>query len=217
MMKILLYYKYVRIDEPAAFVENQQQLCEQLELKGRVRVGEEGINGTLGGSESAIDSYIDRMSADCRFSDVDWKTSSHEKLGFDELMVKEVEEIISSAGLLKGASIEDHGATHLSPVQFHEKCKADGSILLDVRNSYEVAVGHFEGAVDPQLRRFGMFPQWVAENNEIFQEKKQVLMYCTGGIRCEKASAFLRKHLNDQGCGDTDIFQLEGGIHRCVT
>jgi UPF0176 protein len=214
MKKILLYYKYVRIEQPTAFTASQLQLCEQLGLKGRVRIGEEGINGTLGGSECAIDNYVEKMSADSRFAGIDWKISFHEALGFDELLVKEVDEIISSAGLLKGASIDDFGATHLSPAQFHEKCKADGSLLLDVRNSYEVAVGHFEGAVDPQLRRFGMFPEWVQENSMLFAEKKQILMYCTGGIRCEKASAFVRKHLADKGCADVDVFQLQGGIHR---
>ena len=204
--QVVLYYQYVSISDVSEFAEQQLKICEQYELTGRVRVAEEGINGTLSGTQDQIQAYIDWMSADDRFATVDWKTSWSKDLPFRDLLVRIVTEIVS----LEEDCDPSFGGTHLTPVEFHqvvEKEKQD-TVVIDVRNTYEYNIGHFQDALNPETRRFGEFPKWVRQHREALQEKKNVLMYCTGGIRCEKASAFVKQ------LGVENVYQLRGGIHR---
>ncbi|KAG7397867.1 thiosulfate sulfurtransferase (rhodanese)-like domain-containing protein 2 [Phytophthora boehmeriae] len=211
---VVLYYKYVRLcdtqEELQAIAEAHEQLCSSLRLTGRVRFAFEGINGTLGGSLSSVQSYIETMKQQSQFSDVDWKTSSSSVPPFPELQVRCVTEIVALELPDDVYDLAKRG-THLTPEQFREEqLRADPSSIavIDVRNTYEFQVGHFAGALNPKTRRFGQFPQWVRDELPELQQKDKVLMYCTGGIRCEKASAYL-KHL-----GLENVYQLEGGIHR---
>ncbi|KAG3108947.1 hypothetical protein PI124_g11860 [Phytophthora idaei] len=211
---VVLYYKYVRLcetqEELEAFAAVHEQLCSSLGLTGRVRLALEGINGTLGGSSANVQSYVDAMKQQPQFVDVDWKTSSSQVEPFPELQVRVVAEIVA---LELPADVYDLSlrGKHLTPEQFRsEQLSSDPEsiALIDVRNTYEFNVGHFMGALNPKTRRFGQFPQWVRDELPMLQQKDKVLMYCTGGIRCEKASAYL-KHL-----GLENVYQLEGGIHR---
>ncbi|KAG1694506.1 hypothetical protein DVH05_021310 [Phytophthora capsici] len=211
---VVLYYKYVRLCETAeelqAFALAHEQLCATLRLTGRVRLALEGINGTLGGSSTSVQSYIDAMKQQPQFTDVDWKTSASHIEPFPELQVRVVAEIVALELPDDAYDLGVRGR-HLTPEQFRsEQLEADPAsiALIDVRNTYEFNVGHFAGALNPKTRRFGQFPQWVRDELPMLQQKDKVLMYCTGGIRCEKASAYL-KHL-----GLENVYQLEGGIHR---
>ncbi|KAL3665102.1 hypothetical protein V7S43_009734 [Phytophthora oleae] len=211
---VVLYYKYVRLceteEELHAFALAHEQLCATLGLTGRVRLALEGINGTLGGSSSSVQSYIDAMQQQPQFTDVDWKTSASHVEPFPELQVRVVAEIVALELPDDAYDLSVRGH-HLSPEQFRsEQVGVDPAsiALIDVRNTYEFNVGHFAGALNPKTRRFGQFPQWVRDELPMLQQKDKVLMYCTGGIRCEKASAYL-KHL-----GLENVYQLEGGIHR---
>ncbi|GMF40934.1 unnamed protein product [Phytophthora fragariaefolia] len=211
---VVLYYKYVRLcetqQELEAFAQQHEQLCASLGLTGRVRLALEGINGTLGGSSASVQSYVAAMQRQPQFADVDWKTSASHVEPFPELQVRVVAEIVALE-LPDDAYDLSRRGQHLTPEQFRsEQLRADPEAiaLIDVRNSYEYQVGHFAGALNPKTRRFGQFPQWVRDELPMLQQKHKVLMYCTGGIRCEKASAYL-KHL-----GLENVYQLEGGIHR---
>ncbi|KAG7391131.1 thiosulfate sulfurtransferase (rhodanese)-like domain-containing protein 2 [Phytophthora pseudosyringae] len=211
---VVLYYKYVRLcetpEELAAFAAAHERLCASLGLTGRVRLALEGINGTLGGSSASVQSYVNAMKQRPQFADVDWKTSRSQVEPFAELQVRVVAEIVALELPADAYDLSLRGE-HLSPEQFRsEQLQADPDsiALIDVRNTYEFNVGHFAGALNPKTRRFGQFPQWVKDELPVLQQKDKVFMYCTGGIRCEKASAYL-KHL-----GLERVYQLEGGIHR---
>ncbi|EQC25529.1 hypothetical protein SDRG_16612 [Saprolegnia diclina VS20] len=211
MCDVLLYYKYAALsateaDDVAAWHE---RFCGALGLHGRVRIAEEGINGTLGGPAAAIDAYIAAMEASAAFGGlaIDWKRSAAEALPFDDLLIRRTKEIVSIE--LPDDMCHVRGtAQHLSPTDFDAKLTTDNVAVIDVRNDYEYNIGHFQGALNPRTRRFGQFPVWVRETLPQLQAKSAILMYCTGGIRCEKASAYLR-HL-----GLENVYQLEGGIHR---
>ncbi|CAI5707779.1 hypothetical protein KXD40_008243 [Peronospora effusa] len=211
---VVLYYKYVRICETQvelkAFAEAHELLCLSFGLTGRVRLACEGINGTLGGSNANVQRYIQAMQQQPQFTDVDWKTSRSDVKAFPDLQVRVVKEIVALE-LPDDAYDLTRRGQHLTPEQFRaEQLNADPEsiALIDVRNTYEFQVGHFAGALNPKTRRFGQFPQWVQHELPLLKQKNKVLMYCTGGIRCEKASAYL-KHL-----GLPNVYQLEGGIHR---
>ncbi|POM78472.1 Rhodanese/Cell cycle control phosphatase [Phytophthora palmivora] len=211
---VVLYYKYVRLcetqEELQAFAAVHEDLCSSLKLTGRVRLALEGINGTLGGSSSSVQSYIDAMKQQPQFTGVDWKTSRSEVEPFPDLQVRVVGEIVALE-LPDDAYDLSRRGQHLTPEQFRSEqlnAEPESIALIDVRNTYEFNVGHFTGALNPKTRRFGQFPQWVRDELPMLQQKDKVLMYCTGGIRCEKASAYL-KHL-----GLENVYQLEGGIHR---
>ncbi|CEG38078.1 Uncharacterised protein family UPF0176 [Plasmopara halstedii] len=211
---VVLYYKYVRLcetsEELKAYASSQEDLCLSFGLTGRIRLALEGINGTLGGTSASVQSYIDAMKEQSKFSDVDWKTSRAKVAPFSELIVRVVAEIVALELPTHAYDLKVRGK-HLTPDEFRAEqlnAEPESIAVIDVRNVYEYNVGHFTGALNPKTRRFGQFPQWVQHELPMLQQKEKVLMYCTGGIRCEKASAYL-KHL-----GLKNVYQLEGGIHR---
>jgi UPF0176 protein len=191
---VVLYYAYTPISDVDAFVDRQHQLGSNLNLTGRVRIASEGINGSVAGSHDAVHEYIKQMSNEepmlkrCA-SNIDWKLSTgpadFTKV-FAEFNARVCSELV---GLDAGALPYDatKGGTHLDPAAFHDALVSDQDsiVLLDVRNSYEYAVGHFESAIDPQLRSFSQFPTWIKEQNELglFNNKSKMLMYCTGNFQ----------------------------------
>jgi len=226
--KILLFYRYVEIDSPDDLVIEVKPIMEEIGLLGRLLVAKEGINGTVAGSFSCIDFFIKYMSSKHSFSKVDWKCTevfeSDETLPFPVLSVRVVPEIISvgqegkilidprvefdecSFGGLKGTGV------HLSPKAFDDAINEHAGIVIDIRNDFEYKVGHFCNAIPVKTSTYSA--TWSALDNilESFPGDSRVAtpiyMYCTGGIRCEKASAYLRAK------GVEHVYQLEGGIHR---
>mmetsp|Transcript_13911 Transcript_13911/g.16873 ORF Transcript_13911/g.16873 Transcript_13911/m.16873 type:complete len:369 (-) Transcript_13911:1072-2178(-) len=207
---VLLYYKYRKIEDLEFVRESQETLCKKLFLKGRIRLAEEGINGTLCGTKENLKTYTAETTT--IFPDVDWKFSSisADQQAFDGLQVKIVSCIVGNSKDVHYSTNET--GVHLSPEEFHKKCNDEDAILIDVRNSYEYAIGHFDGAVNPNTRCFSRFSEWIKEAREsgMFKNKEKVLMYCTGGIRCEKASIEMKKQLQNEAT----VYQLKGGIHR---
>ncbi|CAE7940242.1 Tstd2, partial [Symbiodinium sp. KB8] len=211
-VKVILFYRYHDIDDEA-MIEWHKDHCARLGLLGRVLIAKEGINGTLAGPPLAIDEYIALMRAKPGFEDVDWKTSTASSQPFPDLFIKPVPEIINTGNLIP-ADFSNAGV-HLPPKEFHKKLsellnkKEEGKdfVLLDVRNYFEYDIGHFDGAIHPEMKAFSQYPQYIEKHLDQF-ENKPVMMYCTGGIRCEKASAFLKAK------GVDEVYQLKGGIHR---
>lgn len=211
VLLVLLFYKYVDIDGVDTVVEWVAQLAERLGLLGRVLLATEGLNGTVSGTADAVQNFISAMSAHALFGGIDWKTSTHNPecgLPFPDLLVKQVKEIVSLGGHNVNPA---NGGRHLTPEEFHQTISdssgAEKIVLVDVRSTYEHAIGHFDGAIKPDMKEFSAFPRFVDQHAEEWRGKK-VLMYCTGGIRCEKASAYVKS------CGVEDVSQLAGGIHR---
>ncbi|MEP6810596.1 MAG: rhodanese-related sulfurtransferase [Chthoniobacterales bacterium] len=199
--KVILFYKYVAVADPAGFTAAQRALCLSLGLKGRVLIASEGINGTLAGSPAAIDQYTAALQADARFADVDFKFSTGDENTFPKLVVKTRREIVT-------LGLPDLAPSHenqLPPAEWKRLLEEDpDAVVLDVRNRFESDAGHFAGAVVCAIENFRDLPDYVSELESL--KEKKILMYCTGGIRCEKASALLKSH------GFKDVFQLRGGI-----
>jgi UPF0176 protein len=205
---ILLYYKYVllepdEVDEVMKFHEDAEHTYD---LTGRVRVGKEGINGTVGGSPHNIAAYrkaYDESVAKLKGTEFKVSRVKLPTKPFPMYHLKKVSEIIR---LGVDAPVEGRAA-HLSPQEFHKLAQqSEEYTILDVRNYYESEVGHFPNAVRTCTRTFDELPQWVEANMDSLK-KKPLLMYCTGGIRCERASSFLKA----QGLAVKG--QLQGGIH----
>jgi len=198
---VILYYKYVAIAEPDSFAAEQRVLCSSLGLKGRVLIAREGINGTLAGRADVLLEYVSTLCGDPRFADVQFKYSAGDANTFPKLVVKVRPEIVTlGVGPL---SPDQHN--QLSPAEWKRMLEEDpDAVLLDVRNRFESDAGKFEGAVVCEIENFRDLPGYVSQLEEL--KNKKVLLYCTGGIRCEKASALLRSR------GFPDVFQLHGGI-----
>ncbi len=218
-MPVLLFYWYCDVADPPLLVEQQRALCVSLGLTGRVRIASEGINATLGGSDASCVEYERALTEDERFAGVDIKRSEGGSEDFEGLIVKQSKEIVTLGIAPDALSFKD-GGTHLSPAEFRQQLleRHDGDrggdsngapVVIDCRNAYESRIGCFDGALRPPTRQFSDFPAWCRENRSEL-EGRRVLMYCTGGIRCERASAYL---LGSDVKAAT-VGQLHGGIHR---
>ncbi|PZR70617.1 MAG: hypothetical protein DLM73_17450 [Chthoniobacterales bacterium] len=198
---VILFYKYVEIADPPVFAATQRALCSNLGLKGRVLIAGEGINGTLAGSRAAINRYTAALRSDARFSDVTFKFSGGDTTTFPKLVVKVRKEIVT----LNAGELTPDRDNQLTPSEWKEKMENDpNAVVLDVRNRYESDAGRFEQAIVCEIEHFRELPGFVEQLKPL--KEKQVLMYCTGGVRCEKASALLRQR------GFQHIYQLQGGI-----
>jgi UPF0176 protein len=198
---VILFYKYVAIAAPERFAAEQRALCSSLGLKGRVLIATEGINGTLAGPAEAVNTYVSVLHGDTRFADVEFKTSTGDANTFPKLVVKVRREIVT----LDAGPLSPDRENQLSPAEWKRMMEEDpDAVLLDVRNRFESEAGRFEGAVLCEIENFRDLPAYVDKLESL--KNKKVLMYCTGGIRCEKASALLRSR------GFKDVFQLHGGI-----
>ncbi|WP_453990190.1 oxygen-dependent tRNA uridine(34) hydroxylase TrhO [Bacillus nitroreducens] len=202
--QVLLYYKYIEIEDPQAFRDAHFEFCSSLGLRGRILVATEGINGTVSGTVEQTEKYMEHMRNDPRFSDMVFKIEKSEGHAFKKLKIKVKPEIVNLS-LEEDLNPNEVTGKHLSPKEFYETMQNEDVIILDARNTYEYDLGHFKGAIRPDIETFRELPKWVEENLSEHKDKK-ILTYCTGGIRCEKFSGFLVKE------GFKDVSQLEGGI-----
>lgn len=198
---VILFYKYVPIAEPAALATEQRAFCHSLGLKGRVLIATEGINGTLAGPAEKIADYVAKLQADERFADVAFKYSAGDAGTFPKLVIKVRREIVT-LGLESLTPDQDNLR---SPAEWKRMMEENpDAVVLDVRNRFESDAGRFTNAVVCQIENFRDLPSYL-DRLENLKERK-LLIYCTGGIRCEKASALLRSR------GFNDVAQLHGGI-----
>jgi UPF0176 protein len=203
-MRVLLYYKYVPIDDPESFKDEHLKLCKDIGLLGRIIVAPEGINGTVSGTFKQTQVYMDHLKADPRFADMVFKIDEVEGHTFKKMFVRHKKELVTWR-FEEDVNPNQLSGKRLSPKEFYEALQDEDVIVIDGRNDYEYEIGHFKGAIKPDVKASRDFPKWVRENLSEFKDKK-VLTYCTGGIRCEKFSGFLLQE------GFKDVSQLEGGI-----
>jgi UPF0176 protein len=198
---VILFYKYVAIADAEIFARSQRALCEALELKGRILIASEGINGTLAGAADKVNRYVAALQADARFRDIEIKRSPGDAGTFPKLVVKVRREIVT----LNAGTIPPDMTNHLTPHEWKDLMEQNRDVvLLDIRNRFESAAGKFENAVTCDIEHFRELPEYVDRLEDL--KEKTVLMYCTGGIRCEKASTLFRRK------GFRNVFQLHGGI-----
>jgi UPF0176 protein len=207
---ILLFYKYIDIANPEAIRSWQRELCTELGLTGRVILAQEGINATLGGTNENCKKYIEIMDKHPLFGNIDWKLADGDATAFPKLKISVKEEIVRLGVDPKKVTVKDTGI-HLSPEEVHKLLDTNKDlIVLDTRNDYEFQVGRFTNAIIPPINTFREFPEYIDQNLEKFKDK-EVLMYCTGGVRCERATAYL----NVQGVAKK-VYQINGGIQRYI-
>ncbi|MFT7288225.1 MAG: UPF0176 protein [Halieaceae bacterium] len=196
-------YKFVALPDYRKLREPLLEHCRRQGLRGTLLLAEEGINGTIAGTRAAVDSALAYLRSDPRLADFEHKESLYEDQPFLRMKVKLKREIVTM-----GVPQVDPNrvvGNYMSPAQWDELLADPDVTLIDTRNDYECAIGTFRGAVDPQLGSFREFPQWAAEHLDP-QRDRRVAMFCTGGIRCEKASSYLLEQ------GFEAVYHLQGGI-----
>lgn len=201
-MKNILYYKFTKLANLEDLREEHELICRDLGILGKVVLAEEGINGCMSGEDDAIDRYKEYVKIKYGLEDLDIKITNAEKHTFRKLWVKIKPQII---GTKNWDAMIGNKADYITPTEF-KKLLDEGQevVILDARNNYEYDAGHFRGALYPNIRTFSTFHELV-KNLDAYKDKT-IVSYCTGGIRCEKASAFLKEN------GFTNIKQLHGGI-----
>ncbi|MBD7938646.1 MULTISPECIES: oxygen-dependent tRNA uridine(34) hydroxylase TrhO [Cytobacillus] len=202
--RVLLYYMYVPIENGEEFAIEHKAFCNELGLKGRILIADEGINGTCSGTVEQTDRYMEHMKADPRFADMIFKIDEAEEHAFPKMKVRYRPELVTLR-LEDDVNPNQLTGKYLSAQEFYESLNDENTVVLDARNDYEYDLGHFRGAIRPDITNFRDLPQWVRDNKEMLGEKK-IVTYCTGGIRCEKFSGWLLKE------GFEDVGQLHGGI-----
>lgn len=206
-VKILLYYKYVELNDLQTLRLAQRALCEQLGIFGRILLSKEGINGTVAGSAESIDEYMRTVEQYPEFADIEWKISYADEQVFPKLRIVVRDEIVTLGVAKTGADVSlENKADYIEPAELRAKYESgDDFVIIDARNQYEATIGKFKDSIVPDITNFRDFPAF-AQSLESYKDK-EVITYCTGGVRCEKASAYLREN------GFSHVRQLHGGIH----
>ena len=196
-------YHFTRFVDPAALRGRLLDLCEAQGVRGTLLLAQEGVNGTIAGSKAGIAAVIGHLRGLPGCADLDWKCSEAADMPFRRMKVRLKREIVT-LGQPEANPSERVGA-YVDPQDWNALIARDDVAVIDTRNAYETAIGTFEGAVDPQTDSFRDFPDWWRTNRERF-EGKQIAMFCTGGIRCEKATSWLLAE------GVEGVHHLKGGI-----
>ena len=201
MFSVLLYYIYSPIENVVEYRDIHHQFCIENHLLGRIIIAPEGLNGTVSGTIEDCEKYMAWVKSDPRFSQIDFKVESHNQLAFKKLYVRVKKEIVHSE--LPVNPLVKTGK-HLEPADFKTMLNDPDVVLVDMRSNYEHAVGHFKGAVRFDMENLRELPQHISEIEHL--KNKKIITYCTGGIKCEKASAYLLDN------GFENVYQLHGGI-----
>lgn len=201
--QVLLFYKFAHISNPEALAGTHREFCRTHNLRGRILIAAEGINGTVSGSLKNAQAYINWLKSDPHFEDIEFKIDPSTGHVFEKMFIRVRREIVTLG--LQDVNPEHETAPSLEPKDFASAMRDPDTVLLDIRNDYEYEVGHFHNAIRPNVGAFKEFPSWIEEHKELLESKK-ILTYCTGGIRCEKLTSYLLKS------GFKKVFQLKGGI-----
>lgn len=196
-------YRFAPFDDPAALRQPLLDLCAAQGVKGTLLLAREGINGTIAGPEAGISAVLDHIRAlpDCAELDVKYSTAA--EMPFQRLKVRLKKEIVTMK--VAGLDPARNAAPYIDPADWNALVDDPDTVLIDTRNDFEVGYGSFDGALNPHTKSFGDFPGWWRDHAAEFAGKR-IAMFCTGGIRCEKSTAFLRSE------GVEDVVHLKGGI-----
>lgn len=196
-------YHFVRLDDYSALREPLLQIMQDNHVKGTLLLASEGINGTIAGSREGIEAVLAWLKKDSRLQDLDHKESFDDHIPFYRAKVKLKKEIVTMG--VEGIDPREKVGLHIKPRDWNALISDPEVLLIDTRNKYEVEIGTFENAVDPATDSFREFPEFVKEHLDPGKHKK-IAMFCTGGIRCEKSTAYLKEN------GFDEVYHLEGGI-----
>ena len=196
-------YHFTRLADYEALRGPLQDMCEHLALNGTILLAREGINGTIAGTQQGISEIIRFLRADPRLSNLDYKLSYATDKPFYRMKVRLKKEIVTLG--VEGVDPTQTVGTYVDPDDWNAIISDPDVVLIDTRNDYEVEIGTFRGALNPNTQTFREFPDWVSQNQDKLKKPK-VAMFCTGGIRCEKASSFMMEN------GYDEVYHLKGGI-----
>ncbi|MGI9367626.1 MAG: rhodanese-related sulfurtransferase [Ruegeria sp.] len=205
MFTIAALYHFTHFPKPSTLRPALIEVCDANAVKGTLLLAQEGINGTIAGPRAGIDAVLAHIRALPGCEDLEWKEATSNDAPFGKMKVRLKKEIVTM-----GQPDVDPRASvghYIEPQDWNDLIRSDDVVVIDTRNDYEVAIGTFEGAIDPKTESFREFPQWWEENKDRFHNKR-VAMFCTGGIRCEKSTNYLL------GQGVDDVYHLKGGILR---
>lgn len=203
MFTVAALYHFTRFSDPELLKPPLLALCREHDVCGTLLLAQEGINGTIAGSQAAINAVLAHIRSLPGCADLEWKESHASARPFRKMKVRIKREIVTM-----GQPDVDPRARvghYVAAAEWNELIRSPDVAVIDTRNDYEVAIGTFEGAIDPGTASFGEFPAWWEANKHRFHNKK-IAMFCTGGIRCEKSTNYLL------GQGVEDVFHLKGGI-----
>ena len=206
-IKVAAVYKFASVDDIGAIRAPLKSCCEDAEVKGILLIAHEGINGTIAGSRDGIDMVLSYIRAIPGFAELDVKTSYAEENPFLRIRVREKREIVTMG--VDGVDPNKNVGTYVDPEGWNELISDPDVMVIDTRNDYEVEIGTFERALNPKTKTFREFPNWIREQlGDKSREagRPKIAMFCTGGIRCEKATAFMREQ------GFDEVYHLKGGI-----
>ena len=203
MYIVAALYHFTRFAEPAALREPLLELCRQHEIGGTLLLAHEGVNGTIAGSRNGIDAVLAHLRALPGCADLEHKESLSDTPPFNRMKVRLKREIVT----MGQPDVDPLAGTghYVEAADWNALINAPDVAVIDTRNDYEVGIGTFDGAVNPETKSFGEFPAWWEANKDRFHNKR-IAMFCTGGIRCEKSTNFLI------GQGVEDVYHLKGGI-----
>ena len=196
-------YKFATLEDFHEIREPLLEQCRQAEIKGTLLLAREGINGTIAGSREGVDQLLFYLRSDTRLADLEHKESYDDHMPFYRMKVKLKREIVTMG--VEGIDPNAEVGTYVKPENWNALINDPDVVLIDTRNDYEYGIGTFKGALDPDTTTFREFPDYVRKNLDP-KKNRRVAMFCTGGIRCEKASAFM---LNE---GFEEVYHLQGGI-----
>jgi UPF0176 protein len=203
---VILFYHFAPISDPNSVVTDMRKICTQESIRGRIILSEEGINGTCAGTHHAIQAYKEFLRQLPGFSTVWFKEQTITHIPFPKLSIRVRSELVT---LRMGELPVDQGGIHLSPTQVNELATHSNVVFLDTRNEIESRIGKFAGAITPAIKTFREFPQIITELDKY--KDHHIITYCTGGIRCEKATVLLKKN------GFKHVYQIDGGIYNYCT
>jgi UPF0176 protein len=205
--KVAAFYQFVTLPDFQALREPLRNMCVALDIKGIILLAEEGINGTVAGREVAIDALVNQLRNGALFNgrldNLELKFSGAAEMPFNRMKVRLKKEIVTIGDL--DTDPKAKVGTYVDAADWNDLVKQPDILLIDTRNQFEVEMGTFEGAVDPNITRFGEFPDFASRALDPAKHKK-IAMFCTGGIRCEKASSYLLSQ------GFEEVYHLKGGI-----
>jgi len=198
-------YKFVEINNLLSLQDNLYNICEENNIMGTILIADEGINGTISGKHNEIKETISSLTSDDRFSNIEIKYSSTDKQPFHRMKVRLKKEIVTIG--LPEINPNKKVGRYVKPEDWNELISDPNVVVIDTRNKYETKIGSFQNALDPETSSFREFPDWVKKfKNSKENSNKKIAMFCTGGIRCEKASSLMKEE------GFEDVYHLQGGI-----
>ncbi|NND64572.1 MAG: rhodanese-related sulfurtransferase [Gammaproteobacteria bacterium] len=202
-MLVAAFYKFVSLPDFAKLQQPLQACCEANNVQGTILLASEGVNGTIAGPDVGVRNVLAQMKQDPRLTDLTHKESFAEETPFYRAKVKLKKEIVTLG--VDDIDAEHNAGTYIKPEDWNDFINDPDVVLIDSRNDYEVSIGSFKDAIDPKTNSFRELPSWVEENRETLKGKK-IGTFCTGGIRCEKSTAYLKSQ------GFDEVYHLEGGI-----